>query len=590
MKTTDYLKQAREIEATLDAATPTLAILATFTTDLLRPYLLVESRRQQLTMRPWCGPFGQLEQMVLDDRSPLWHENPVAVVILLRLEDVDRYLADAAAELGPQQTAQRLSAIRERLVNLAKATRAKTTAPIVVANLARPHLYDAHFFDAGDPEGFTHLLARMNCELACELQTVGDAHVFDFAGLVARHGGEAWVDPKLWYLARTAVAGPFQAELAKGIVRAAVATLRPAAKCIVVDLDNTLWGGVLGDDGLAGVKLGDEYPGNVFKDFQAALLGYRRRGFLLAVASKNNEDIVLDMLANHSDMLLRREHFAAIVADWNPKADQLRQVAKQLNIGLDALVFVDDNEVERAHIRAELPMVHVVELPANPLGYTAALRETALLDRPRMSREDRSRAEMVRSDSDREAARTAAVDVATFLRELQMTVEVGPVDAATLDRVHQLLHKTNQFNVTTRRHTLEDVRRLAASPEARVVWLRLADRHGDLGLVAVGILKKIDATIWEIDALLMSCRVMGRQVETAFLSYLGQLAREAGASILRGVYLPTAKNQAVRTLFPEHGFREVEHDESSGRRTFEIALAADALPWPEIISRKPAPS
>jgi FkbH-like protein len=590
LKTTEYLREARRIEATFTPATPTLALLATFTADLLKPYLLVESERRGLPLRPWFGPFQQLEQMVLDDASPLWQQRPAVLAICLRLEDVDRYLPDEAAELGPTAVEARLRVVRERLVALAQAARKRTTAPLLIANLAVPHQYLSHTFDAGDPDGFTHQLASCNRELARELQSVSDAHVLDAAGLVARRGGETWVEPKLWYMARAAVGAANQPELAATIVRTAVAALRVPAKCIVVDLDNTLWGGVLGDDGPAGVKLGDEYPGNVFKDFQALLLGYRRRGFLLAIASKNNEDAVLEMLANHSDMLLRREHFAAIAADWNPKADQLRRIAQTLNIGLDALVFVDDNPVERAHIRAELPMVHVVEMPESPLGYAAALRDVALLDRLRTSSEDRARAEMVRSDADRRSAEVTAGSIDDFLRGLQMTVEVGQADATTLDRVHQLINKTNQFNLTTTRYSLDEVRRLAESAEARVAWLRLADRYGDLGLVCVGIVRRTDERAWEIDTLLMSCRVMGRQVETAFLAYLGELVREAGGNLLRGAFLPTAKNQSVATFYPAQGFTDVTGETSSTTRRYELALSADALRWPDLIQRTKQPS
>ncbi len=194
----------------------------------------------------------------------------------------------------------------------------------------------------------------------------------------------------MWYMARAGSSSENLVPLARGLARAVRAVLRPAAKCLVLDLDGTLWGGVLGDDGVAQIKLGDDYPGNVFKDFQAALLGLRRRGFLLAVASKNDEQTVLSALASHPEMLLRREHFACIAANWDAKPDDLRTIAQKLNIGLDALVFFDDNPVERAAVRAELPMVHVVELPADPLGYLAALGEVAVLDQARLSAEDRA--------------------------------------------------------------------------------------------------------------------------------------------------------------------------------------------------------
>jgi FkbH-like protein len=585
-KPAEYLQAARAIEAAGGPAARKLAIVSTFTAELLRPYLIVESQRLGPWVQPWFGPFGQLEQPVLDAASPLWQEAPDVLWIAARLEDVDRYLVHESPAIGPVATKARLDAIRARLVSLARAARDISPASILVSNLAQDAAHELDVFDANDPEGFVHLLAECNRELARDLSQIADAHVFDYAGTLRACGAARWTDPKLWYMARSGCGSPNMIALARNLSRAVAALLRPAAKCLVLDLDNTLWGGVLGDDGPEGIKLGDEYPGNVFKDFQAALLGLRRRGFLLAIASKNDEQTVLELLDTHPEMLLRREHFAAIVANWEPKPAHLRHIARTLNIGLDALVFLDDNPVERAAIRAELPMVHVVELPRDPLGYLEALRQIVLLDRPRLAAEDRRRAEMYASDALRQQSAQQATSVAAFLVSLDMEAQVGRCDATTLERVHQLIQKTNQFNLTTRRHKLDDVRRLSQSPDAAVAWLRLADRYGDSGLVCAGIVERADERTWVIDTLLMSCRVMGRHVEDAFLSYLAELAREGGAQVLRGVYRPTAKNAPMKAFYPQRGFVAAGDD---GGLVYEAPLSADAFPWPDMIRRVPQP-
>lgn len=581
-KPAEYLRAARQIEADPSVRPRTLGVLSTFTAELMRPYLVVESHELGNPLRPWFGPFGQLEQLALDPSSALWQQSPDVLWIALRLEDVDRSLVHEFAEIGPAAAQARLDAIRARLVALAAAARKQTTGPILLSNLAQHAGHALNVFDASDPDGFVHLLAECNRQLARDLLQIADAHVFDYQGVVARSGGAAWNDPKLWYMARSGASSDNLIQLSRHLARAAQAVLRPPAKCLVLDLDNTLWGGVLGDDGPEGIKLGDDYPGNVFKDFQAALLGFRRRGFLLAIASKNDRQTVLNALDSHPEMLLRREHFAAIAANWDPKPNNLRTIARELNIGLDALVFIDDNPVERAAIRAELPMVQVVELPADPLGYLTALAEVAAFDRPRLLAEDRDRAEMVERDALRKQDAQQATSVEEFLAGLEMTAEVGECDPATLDRIHQLIHKTNQFNLTTRRHPLEDVRRLADSPEAAVAWLRLKDRYGDLGLVCVGIVERLDERAWTIDTLIMSCRVMGRRVEDAFLSYLAELAVRGGAQSLRGVYRPTAKNSLVKDFYSQHGFVDLGGDHE---RRFEAALAAGAFAWPEMIRR-----
>ncbi len=559
-----------------------MAVISTFTAELLKPFLIVECHRIGCPVTPWFGPFGQLEQLVLDDGSALWQPEPEVVWIALRLEDVDRHLVHDAAAIGAEATRDRLASIRQRVVQLARAARGKHRASILVSNLAPSAAHDTNVFDASDPDGFVHLLAECNRQLAHDLLQVPDAHVFDYAGVVAESGAGRWTDPKLWYMARSGCGSESMIPLARRLARSIAALVKPPAKCLVLDLDNTLWGGVLGDDGLEGVKLGDDYPGNVFKDFQAALLGLRRRGFLLAIASKNDEQTVLHMLDTHPEMLLKRGDFACICANWNAKPGNLRTIASTLNIGLDSLVFIDDNPVERAAVAAELPMVHVVELPADPLGYLLALREVSVLDRPRLLAEDRQRADMVRSDAARKEQETQATSVEDFLRGLQMRAQVGLCDATTIERIHQLIQKTNQFNLTTRRHNLDDVRRMMTSPEAAVAWLRLSDRYGDLGLVCVGVVRRLDDETWTIDTLLMSCRVMGRQVEDAFLSYLAELARERGAQRLRGEYSPTAKNKPVQQFYPQHGFEPQATGEVD---YFEALLSPAAFAWPETIHR-----
>ena len=582
----EYLRAARAIEAGWTAGiTPKrIKVLASFTADFLRPFLIVEADRLGLALRPWFAPYGQFEQLVLDPASALWAEPPDIVWVALRLEDVDPRLADELPELGSAERAARVAAHRARLVDLVRAIRERSGAEILVSTFSTPEAIDA--FDANDPDGLAHLVPAENRELARALAGIPGAHVFDWSGLVARIGTRNVGDPKLWYMARSPLAASSQPLVARQLARAARATLAPAAKCIVVDLDNTLWGGVLGDDGPEGLKLGDDHPGSVFKDFQRALLQLKRRGFLLAIASKNDAEPVAAALQTHPEMVLREADFAAVYASWEPKAASLRRIAEDLNIGLDALVFLDDNPVERAHIRAELPMVTVPELPSDPMGYIAALHDLAVLDRPRLLQEDRKRAEMVAADATRRALARGAPDVASFLKSLEMTATVDLCGPKELERVHQLLAKTNQFNLTTRRHGIDEVRRLSQSPEAKVAWLRLADRYGDLGLVCVGIVREVETTLWEIDSFLMSCRVMGRTVEHAFMAYLFEIATAAGARRIRGVFRPTAKNAPVKNFYPEHGFEEIETTDDA--TIYERDAVARPYPWPTAIARTAA--
>lgn len=580
----EVLRQARAIERELPPQTPRLGIVASFTSDLVHPYLVYEAQQAGCPLVPWHGPFGQFEQVIMQD-SQLWAQNPEALWIALRLQDAEPGLLERSHSLGGAGVKSALAGVIARLAGLAQAARSRSSAPIFVSNLELAQVRSARPFEASDPDGLFYLVEEANRELARALGRIPDTYLFDWAGVVGSCGAAGFTDPKLWHMAKSAVASQHLPRVAGALVRSVSAALRPPLKCIVLDLDNTLWGGVLGDDGPAGVKLGGEYPGNVFREFQSALLGFADRGFLLAVASKNDDSVVDEMLRTHPDMLLRPEHFACIRANWSPKPQNLRQIAAELNLGLDSLLFVDDNPVERAQMRAELPMVHVLELPESPLGYLEALRGCGLLDRPRLLSDDANRVAMYRENALRQELQQRVPSLEEYLQQLEMVAEVAHDSRADLERIHQLINKTNQFNLTTRRHKLDEVRRFMDDPSCRVASLRLRDRFGDMGLVCAGILRGVGSEVAEVDTLVMSCRVMGRFVEDAFLAYLARLARAQGALRLRGVFRATAKNAPVARFYQERGFGTVEPGEPEAV-CHEKDLAPGAFPWPGAIAEK----
>lgn len=292
----------------------------------------------------------------------------------------------------------------------------------------------------------------------------------------------------------------------------------------------------------------------------------------------------MECVRDHPEMILRPEHFASFQSNWEPKPENLRRVAKELDIGLDSLVFVDDNPVERAAVRAMLPEVTVVELPSQPIGYLDALRSEPRLDVLRASVDDAKRAEMYQQEHRRKASSNVHESLEQFLEGLKMEATTGELAHGDLDRVHQLVSKTNQFNLTTRRHTAAYMDTLSKSPDAAVLWMRLKDRFGDLGLVCVGILQHVEGRQWEIDTLLMSCRVMGRGVEDAFLAFLHGTALERGAEYVRGVFVPTSRNIAVQDFYSSRGYRWVR-DAPGGETEWELELTPESATWPSHIFR-----
>jgi FkbH-like protein len=346
---------------------------------------------------------------------------------------------------------------------------------------------------------------------------------------------------------------------------------------LAVDLDGTLWGGVIGEDGPDGVRLGSEYPGAAYRSLQRAILDLHRRGVVLAICSKNNPPEALEMIERHPSMLLRREHFAAVRINWVDKAQNLREIAAELNVGVDAVALLDDSPVEREWVRGQLPEVTVIELGGDPLGYADTLRLAPVFERISVTEEDRARGRYYAEEGRRKELERSAASLEDFYRSLELKVEVEEVGPQTLARAAQLTQKTNQFNLTTRRYTEAELGELASSPESRVYTLRAADRFGDSGIVGVAITRRENGSC-EIDALLMSCRVIGRTIETAFLATIADEAGRAGAERLAGWFLPTAKNAPASGFYGSHGFERVAEDEGATRWELDLAGSTPACP------------
>jgi FkbH-like protein len=382
----------------------------------------------------------------------------------------------------------------------------------------------------------------------------------DACALAAEVGGEYWSASE-WHAAKQYPSSSALPRLADAICSHCVAALGLSAKVLAVDLDNTLWGGVIGEDLLGGIRIGPPTPeGEGYRELQQYIKELQQRGVLLAVCSKNNlADAELPFL-RHEEMLLKRDDFAAFVANWNDKPANLEQIAGDLSLGLDSLVFLDDNPLERAMVRSRLPDVVVPECGATPWEMLAALRRGMYFETVSLTEEDRRRHESYRGNAARAAAERTAPSLESFLGGLDMSACHGPVDAKTVTRVSQLINKTNQFNLTTRRYTEDQVRAMASSPDWWCRWFRLSDRFGDHGLIGV-ILAEKGRVEWRIDTWLMSCRVLGRQMEEFMCASLLSAAQREGASNVVGEYLPSEKNAVVSGLYPRMGFEALPESE-----------------------------
>lgn len=561
----DYVRLARGLEQAMPDARK-VAVLASFTADFIKPYLLVEAARRQFPVQAWLAPYGQIEQQAVDPGSALYQYQPDVVVILPRMEDlapelVHRFLVHDEASL--KQAGKALLARFEQVLHN---IRSHTPARVLLGNMTPPAWCAAGLADVSLEMSQHAFVQWFNGEVAKLCRSFADVLPLDVCRVASEVGLERWRDERLEFLARAPWSADGLTALAKHLARRLRSWHVPAAKCLVLDMDHTLWGGVLGEVGLHGIGLGLDHPGNVFVDFQRRLLALRDSGILLAAASKNNAADAEEVLASHPACLLKREHFSAFEVHWEDKATSLRRIAATLNIGLDALVFFDDNPTERAWVRSQLPEVTVLEVPENPLGYARVLAECGCFDQPALTREDRGRAELYVQDSKRQALKKQAGSLGEFLQGLDMTLTLGVVDEDTLPRFVQLLGKTNQFNLTTRRHSEADVRAMMERG-GLALWAKLKDRFGDNGLIAAAIAVPESAATWRLDTFLMSCRVIGRGVETMLLAALERLAGTAGAATLQAEFIPTSKNQPAAAFLPSHGFVKDAADASYWQRT-----------------------
>ena len=558
-----------------------LALLATASLEFLQPFLKVEGLRRGYRVECYVGGFAQFETELADPGAPLYLFEPDLLVLSLQPEELIpglrvRFVAD-----GGSRFTQAMEDAANRLVESARRFRAETGRLALIANHPVVDPGPLGPFDAADPDGYVFALTAANHSLATTLAQEPGVTVWDYAGLVRNLGGGAG-DARLWALGRIPLAAANQATAAAHLLRTVQGLIRPPAKCLVLDLDNTLWGGVVGDDGLQGIQLGDDFPGNTYKALQHRVLGLADRGILIALVSKNEFESVDAAFRDHPDMVLRWEDVAAHRINWEPKSGNLIAIAEELNIGLDAMVLFDDNPVERAEVRANAPQVGVIDVPTDSTGYVAALDACEFFDQPTISHEDRARTELYRKDRQRNALRAGATGVEEFLASLDMVASVGVADDGSLNRIAQLVNKTNQFNLTTRRHSQSEIDAIGRGPDGAVLWLRLRDRFGDQGLVGVAIVVT-DGPDALIDSFLMSCRVMNRHVEHALLAYAASQARAMGAQRLIGEYRPTAKNRVVEGSYPAWGFAPMETFDDGSRR-YVLDLSNEP-PWPEVIAR-----
>jgi FkbH-like protein len=538
-----------------------LAVLGSSTLTHLLPAIRVGGLRRGLFVTTHEGNYGQYLQELADPHSDLFAFGPSVILLALDAFHLTRGI-DPAADVKRSEAALQeiVSHIKQcwRLARDAKIPLVQQTALPLFATILGNNEHRL-------PGSRQRLVTRLN-EILRQTADEEGVDLLAIDSCAAAQGVETWHDSVLWHRAKQEVspaAAPLYGDL---VARLLAAQQGRSFKCIVLDLDNTLWGGVVGDDGLEGIVLGQGDPtGEAFLELQNYALQQAKRGIILAVCSKNDEANALAPFEKHPEMILKRADIACFVANWDDKAKNVRRIANELNIGLDSLVFVDDNPFERNLVRAELPMVAVPELPDDPAFFARTIAAAGYFEGIRVTGEDRARSRQYQANAERSVLQAQSADLPSYLRSLGMELVWKEFDKVGLQRIVQLINKTNQFNLTTPRYTENDILGIMANPAAFGLQLRLIDRYGDNGIIGIVIGKRQGDEV-AIDTWLMSCRVLGRQVEEATLGLVVEAAIKLGAKRIIGEYIPTAKNGMVQEHYSKLGFTLVERLENGATR------------------------
>lgn len=558
-----------------------LAILRSFVVEPVIPFVRAAGLLGGIEISPYVSDFDNYAQEILDPHSRLYQFNPDAVIFSVQTRDIAPALWETYTDHNPEERTAAAAALIANLRDWVGMFRSRSNANLIIHNFESPAHCGSGVLDAQGSDGQARSIQELNRSLRNLAQEQPGVYVLDYDGLVSRCGRAKFHDHQKWLTMRMPIAAANLPLVALEWLRFLHPLTGRIGKVLVTDLDNTLWGGVIGEDGLDGIQLGRDYPGAAYRAVQRVLRDLNHRGILLAIASKNNETDAMQVLEGHAGMVLRAEHFASTQINWNPKSESLRRIAQQLNVGLDSLVFLDDNPTERQDVRLTLPEVTVIELPADSMGYADAIRDCPLLERVQLSAEDAQRTAMYQQQKQREILQTSAASLEEFYTSLQQTVEVFSVTDESLVRVAQLLKKTNQFNTTTRRHSESQIAQFLTDPSFDVYAARVSDRFGDNGLVGVCI-TRCEGDVREIDTFLLSCRVIGRKVETAILSFLAEDTLSRGMRRLEGWFLPTPKNKVSAGIYKEHGFELVRETEEGCLWSFDVRNQSIACPrWME---------
>lgn len=544
-----------------------LGLISNATTTTMTPAIQATALRFGINLRVVDAPFNHIAHEAYGDDSFFSDKNINIIFVAIDYRGLPLRACPGSLDEAKHNVSECVSYLRA----LIGAVKRKNKAQVIVQNIAPPVELLSGSFERLLPGSVAWLIHQINGDI--EALAAEDLFILDTAGLASRVGLANWYDPTAWNIGKLAFSPKYIPLFADYLCRLIAARSGKSKRCLILDLDNTIWGGVIGDDGIDGILIGNgDATGEAYVHLQQTVLALRDRGVVLAVSSKNEDYVARSVFKDHPDMLLRENHIAVFQANWIDKATNIRTIAEKLSLGLESMVFLDDNPRERMQVRLELPQVAVPELPEDPAQYAQYLIAAGYFEAITFSDEDKQRAGFYQDNARRIQIQSQHSDINGYLAALEMEIILNEFDAVGRARIAQLISKSNQFNLTSKRYTENEVSEFENNSGYFTRQVRLKDTLGDNGMISVLICSKGEL-VWRIDTWLMSCRVLGRRVEEAMLQDLVQHALSAGAKSLEGVFVPTARNQIVRDHYKKLGFG-MEHTDERGVEVWNLPLAS----------------
>jgi len=561
-KYSDYLEVLSDIrknpEFSKNLPSLKIAVLRNFTVEPLLPVLEVEIFIAGFIPNIWVGDFDNVAFEAMSSTSELDEFKPDFILVFNWLDTISPALTTQFVLKTKSEIDKEVVRVRQFYRDIEGGLRKRFSVPITITNFNLPMDSTLGILDSQASDYQFHTIQNLNLQILLDAKGLSDIYILDIAKIFATEGFLNSFDSRHWQMARAPLTQRAILRACNEFGRLIKALRGKAKKCLVLDCDNTLWGGVIGEDGLGGIKLGTTFPGSCYKAFQEEILNLRERGVILALCSKNNEQDVLEVLNNHPEMLIKEKHIATWQINWDDKATNLRRLANELNIGLDSFVFVDDSEFEINLIREQLPEVATIHLKGNTSDYRSLLSSFGYFDSLTFTTEDRRKNEMYGEARVRSKLESESSSIEEYLENLGLEATLGIPAISDVPRCSQLTQKTNQFNLTTFRYSEGQIAELMSDKGSDVFYLRVSDKVADLGLVGVAVVRYHELEA-QIEAFMMSCRAIGRGAETALLAYIAKQSRNKhGSNSLVAKYIYTPKNESLVSNFYEvNGFDKV---------------------------------